>query len=285
MSDKTKIILLTFFSLILVSCINNDKKNQKVDKENYETDFVVMEQYLSGVPKKMKYIISDTTIIQYMLENGYIFKKQTFIKDTLIQEIKENKYHWNYEGLYQISYVVDKIINDTLNIYIIDDSYIWKDEYIKWKSDYFLWKNLSNLKNHSIISTHFIQDGKDILHQFDYTQNNYEQTIGIYRNNSSFDSISSIILSNFNPTEITNLIEANNYMNQELKNYDENIYQLFYDFSICSNNCFAEERLKLIGNMLIETKLTDFWSDNKIEPADFIEKLNNIFDIKEKKRI
>ena len=55
------------------------------------------------------------------------------------------------------------------------------------------------------------------------------------------------------------------------------LYESIIDFV----NTLYIQRLKLIENMLIETKLTDFWSDNKIEPADFIEKLNNIIDIKE----
>ena len=294
-----KLIVTLLFGLVLSSCNFSKTGNENQTSQIYHLTVVdstgrfdgrkvtleISDNYKSGLPKKMSYVIDDTVLVFQMLESGFISKKQTFINNQLVNETLIDVKDWENSKLYKVKSVTAENLIDTLEITVVDNSYIWFDEYVKWKSDYLIWLNREKLSLTKNIKTKFIQDGKNMTHEFLYLRKDIDAILNTYSYNSKLDSISSVILSVFEPADLMNIRNANHYLNETLKEYDGNFVQLMYDFSTCENNCFAEKRLRFIGNMLHEVKLDDFWSDGKIEPNGFIERLNIIFEIMNREKI
>ncbi|MGB1038234.1 MAG: hypothetical protein ACPGYY_06260 [Bacteroidia bacterium] len=193
----------------------------------------------------------------------------------------ESKTEWNKADLYQIKDITSTQKGDTTIVLIKDNSYIYFDEYNIWKNNYFIWKNRENLRQVSILKIRSIQDGRDFAMDGIYLNHNINAIINRYANNSTFDSISHLVLSTFTATEILNFRSAHNYLNGRNKDYEGTFVDLLYNFSLCNDSCFTSRRLKLIGKMLYEVKLNDFWHDNnRIDAENFVLKLNQILRMK-----
>jgi hypothetical protein len=285
--------------LILISCNveNNEQKSELPNLielsvkdstgrfEGKKLDLRILDKYNNGELKRIQYSIGDTILEQFLLQTGYIYKSITYVNGKVLNINKSNKIKWKFEKLYKVDLVVERFLSDTLNIWVNDDSYIWSKEYVKWKSDYFLWMNQNQFTNVKTVKTHFVQDGKDFVQEYIYDKNDLKKIVNLYSKNNRYDRIASIVLGKFEPTEIVNLRDAHQFLNDEQKEYGFDFVRLLYDFSNCKSKCFAEKRLRFIGEMLQEVKLYDFWSDTKVEPEGFIRKLNEIFEIMNKEKI
>jgi hypothetical protein len=292
-------ISLLLFCVALLSCDTqddnqNNSNNQKANLivkdetgkfEGRQVQFEITKTYLSGEINEMRFYIDDTMLVHTINKSGIITKKQTFVNEKLIDEIIIEVEDWGKSQLYKVSSIIATKKVDTLEITVDDNSYIWFDEYVKWKSDYVIKLNYEKIGQIENVKTKFIQTGKEIKHEFYYSQNDIISLLNNYSLNQVFDSISSIVLGSFEPADIMNLRNANNYLNETLKDYNGDIVQLFSDFSLCQDSCKAENRLRFIGEMFKEIKLDDFWSEDKIDSDGFIERLNLIFALKNKEKI
>jgi hypothetical protein len=289
-----KIFLKTFFffiALLLLSCSSPINNPSDTPASSYNLDVIdsagiflgrslkmnIIDKYESGKPKTISYILDDTIFTLHLLESGLTKKKETYFKRQLIEQTQMNIKEWPEPSLYKIEDVVAQQKPDTLIITAFDNSYMWFDEYVKWKSDYLIWLNHQKFKNINNIKTKLIKKGKPMKQEFIYSGNEIHNLVRKYSSNPTFDSISSIVLGSFTPTDMMNLRNAHNYMNKNRGGYNKDIAELFYDFSLCEPGCFAEERLRFLGEMLKEIQLDDFWSEDKVKPDDFIQRLNLVF--------
>ena len=193
----------------------------------------------------------------------------------------EKEHTWDKADLYKVKNIESTKNSDTTIVYINDHSFIYYDEYNIWKSNYFIWHNREKLRDVQILKIRSVQEGRDFAMDGIYLNDNINATINQYANNATFDSISHLVLSSFEPIEIMNLRNAHNYLNDYYKDYQGTFVDLLLDFSVCNDSCFASRRIKLIGEMLYEVKLDDYWHDNKkVDADDLILKLNKILRMK-----
>ncbi len=180
-----------------------------------------------------------------------------------------------------INRIETKIKNDTVFLDIFDESYIYFDEYVTLRLNYLIWNNIAKFDFNQPIKISIYHHGGEVINHL-VTYNNYElnKIKSVYQNNNKFDTISNIILSDFTPTEIMNIRNANNYLNEEFQDYKNDFTNLFYDLSLCQDSCFAYNRIKTMTKMFDKIKLEDFWVENKRIPADeMVKKINLIFTI------
>ena len=189
---------------------------------------------------------------------------------------------WDDAGLYKIVSINSEVVNDTTIVTLNDNSYIYYDEYMMWKNGYLIYTNKELLDNVEILKILAVQDGRDYAMEGIYFPEHIKGTINAFVSNSIFDSISKYVLKNFDPTEYANFRSAHLYLNEEEKNYNGQVNNLFEDFSFCtSDDCFAYQRIKLIGEMLQEVKLRSYWhKEKRIDANELITKLNHIISLK-----
>ena len=189
---------------------------------------------------------------------------------------EEEKIDWKINELYEVKNVSKVEKNDTINIKYTDDSFVYLDEYCKWKTDFFIWLNESKLRENKVYKITNHNDGeKD--NTYIYNQNDIQEVKDLYEDNEMFRQITYDIFNELTISETYCLAQANFTLNQHYQNYNGNLSDILYDYTVCDDSCFASNRLNLLGKMINEVKFVHFWhNDIEIEPCHLVNWMNSL---------
>ena len=136
----------------------------------------------------------------------------------------------NFENLYKVSSSKMKMNQSTLEITLMDDSYIYFEDYNELKFEVFLNTNYNKLKDYEAIKLTSTQMGRDDIYSKTFSKSELKKINDTFKNQHLKRNLYSIVNS-FDASELWNfrstVIQFSDYAKDSKKlNYIELIYKL-----------------------------------------------------------
>lgn len=188
----------------------------------------------------------------------------------------------NFENLYKVSSSKMKMNQSTLEITLMDDSYIYFEDYNELKFEVFLNSNYNKLKDYEAIKLTSTQMGRDDIYSKTFSKSELKKINDTFKNQHLKRNLYSIVNS-FDASELWNfrstVIQFSDYAKDSKKlNYIELVTRHSELQNGTRKDSIATQRIKLIKDFFEEKGIQDAWdkNDRRIDASNLVLKLNLI---------
>lgn len=188
----------------------------------------------------------------------------------------------NFENLYKVSSSKMKMNQSTLEITLMDDSYIYFEDYNELKFEVFLNTNYNKLKDYEAIKLTSTQMGRDDIYSKTFSKSDLKKINNTFKNQHLKRNLYSIVNS-FDASELWNfrstVIQFSDYAKDSKKlNYIELVTRHSELQNGTRKDSVATQRIKLIKDFFEEEGIQDAWdkNDRRIDASNLVLKLNLI---------
>lgn len=188
----------------------------------------------------------------------------------------------NFENLYKVSSSKMKMNQSTLEITLMDDSYIYFEDYNELKFEVFLNTNYNKLKDYEAIKLTSTQMGRDDIYSKTFSKSDLKKINDTFKNQHLKRNLYSIVNS-FDASELWNfrstVIQFSDYAKDSKKlNYIELVTRHSELQNGTRKDSIATQRIKLIKDFFEEEGIQDAWdkNDRRIDASNLVLKLNLI---------
>lgn len=188
----------------------------------------------------------------------------------------------NFENLYKVSSSKMKMNQSTLEITLMDDSYIYFEDYNELKFEVFLNTNYNKLKDYEAIKLTSTQMGRDDIYSKTFSKSELKKINDTFKNQHLKRNLYSIVNS-FDASELWNfrstVIQFSDYAKDSKKlNYIELVTRHSELQNGTRKDSIATQRIKLIKDFFEEKGIQDAWdkNDRRIDASNLVLKLNLI---------
>jgi hypothetical protein len=194
----------------------------------------------------------------------------------------DNGYEIDFTNFKTIEKIDISNTKDSLNLLVIDNSWIFFDEYNQLKYNYLLWKNNQLLNRFDIIKIDVRHNNEGYRHVFYANRNAQQEIIDVFKLNTTLDSLTNFFLTKFTPTDVMNFRNANEFLNKNFDEYDTDYIRLLRDIS--TGNEKSYEKLGLMTKILSTTGMADYWSHEMVDATDLINRIEELKNISNRTR-
>ena len=188
----------------------------------------------------------------------------------------------NFENLYKVSSSKMKMNQSTLEITLMDDSYIYFEDYNELKFEVFLNTNFNKLKDYEAVKMTSTQMGRDDIYSKTFSKSDLKKINDTFKNQHLKRNLYSIVNS-FDASELWNfrstVIQFSDYAKDSKKlNYIELVTRHSELQNGTRKDSIATQRIKLIKDFFEEEGIQDAWdkNDRRIDASNLVLKLNLI---------
>lgn len=188
----------------------------------------------------------------------------------------------NFENLYKVSSSKMKMNQSTLEITLMDDSYIYFEDYNELKFEVFLNTNFNKLKDYEAVKMTSTQMGRDDIYSKTFSKSDLKKINDTFKNQHLKRNLYSIVNS-FDASELWNfrstVIQFSDYAKDSKKlNYIELVTRHSELQNGTRKDSVATQRIKLIKDFFEEEGIQDAWdkNDRRIDASNLVLKLNLI---------
>ncbi len=188
----------------------------------------------------------------------------------------------SFENLYKVSSSKMKMNQSTLEITLMDDSYIYFEDYNELKFEVFLNTNYNKLKDYEAIKLTSTQMGRDDIYSKTFSKSDLKKINNTFKNQHLKRNLYSIVNS-FDASELWNfrstVIQFSDYAKDSKKlNYIELVTRHSELQNGTRKDSIATQRIKLIKDFFEEEGIQDAWdkNDRRIDASNLVLKLNLI---------
>lgn len=188
----------------------------------------------------------------------------------------------SFENLYKVSSSKMKMNQSTLEITLMDDSYIYFEDYNELKFEVFLNTNYNKLKDYEAIKLTSTQMGRDDIYSKTFLKSELKKINDTFKNQHLKRNLYSIVNS-FDASELWNfrstVIQFSDYAKDSKKlNYIELVTRHSELQNGTRKDSIATQRIKLIKDFFEEEGIQDAWdkNDRRIDASNLVLKLNLI---------
>ena len=192
---------------------------------------------------------------------------------------------WENTVLPNLRRVVELTEGDTTYLVFHDDSWIWSPEYVDYRTKFVIWKNKDRIDRTIPIKVMiFHLDGEGDTLSTIFSTGLIDSVFAVFDSNPNFQKVSEYFLTEFTPTEVLTLRNANFAINNH-KNDSLRYTEVLFKISKNTEDSLAYNRAKLIIEMVNTVGMKDFFDKHKMSGESFVKKVNAILRLSEKKMV